>query len=372
MSDGAIDVLLDRKMPIVTTFVPLAATIPTRDRAPLRHPRRKIEERIKAVADPARMWGRGCRRGRAHRLGTDAGSPAVEHDVIAPGNSAHMVRSGSPGRDGCVGLDHVIRAARMSKMDHLIGRQVGKAADVIVVDGNPDQDLFAIDRGGSPSSRARDGTDEPSDPTLAPHRRGGRAFRTWTATIAAGDDRIIAQAGVTPMARRISWRRRKVVLDANQHHYTDRPRPRPLRQTISGQGPARHYGHRRRDRGDGGRAEHHADHAGAGQPADDVTMTSPRSPAMTRRCTAAFPCRCRPSRSRTSPSIRPRSSRGSRPGPGCSSGSRPIPHPSGDPARGDPHDRGSRDPARHPDHRRRIYAKMIDAPNEHLSIATRG
>ena len=32
-------------------------------------------------------------------------------------------------------------------MDHLIGTlEVGKAADLIVVDGNPDQDLFALER----------------------------------------------------------------------------------------------------------------------------------------------------------------------------------------------------------------------------------
>jgi len=40
-----------------------------------------------------------------------------------------------------------IRPARLSKMDQLIGTlEVGKAADLIVVDGNPDQDLFALER----------------------------------------------------------------------------------------------------------------------------------------------------------------------------------------------------------------------------------
>jgi imidazolonepropionase-like amidohydrolase len=40
-----------------------------------------------------------------------------------------------------------IRAARISKMDHLIGTlEAGKAADLIVVDGKPDHDLFALER----------------------------------------------------------------------------------------------------------------------------------------------------------------------------------------------------------------------------------
>ncbi len=79
-------------------------------------------------------------------FGTDAGSPAVEHDVIAP-ELAHMVKVGVC-RDNMDALASItIRAAKVSAMDHLIGSlEVGKAADVIVVDGNPDQDLFALER----------------------------------------------------------------------------------------------------------------------------------------------------------------------------------------------------------------------------------
>jgi imidazolonepropionase-like amidohydrolase len=40
-----------------------------------------------------------------------------------------------------------IRAARLSRMDATLGTlEAGKAADLIVVDGNPDQDLFALER----------------------------------------------------------------------------------------------------------------------------------------------------------------------------------------------------------------------------------
>jgi imidazolonepropionase-like amidohydrolase len=39
-----------------------------------------------------------------------------------------------------------IRAARLSKMDHLVGTlEAGKAADLIVVDGRPDEDLSALE-----------------------------------------------------------------------------------------------------------------------------------------------------------------------------------------------------------------------------------
>ena len=39
-----------------------------------------------------------------------------------------------------------IRAARVSRMEEAIGSlEVGKEADVIVVDGNPDEDLFALE-----------------------------------------------------------------------------------------------------------------------------------------------------------------------------------------------------------------------------------
>jgi imidazolonepropionase-like amidohydrolase len=79
-------------------------------------------------------------------FGTDAGSPAVEHDVIAP-ELAHMVKVGvcPDNMDALASI--TIRPARLSKMDHLIGTlEVGKAGDLIVVDGNPDEDLFALER----------------------------------------------------------------------------------------------------------------------------------------------------------------------------------------------------------------------------------
>ena len=108
----------------------------------------KIEERQKAVADPTRYEGlvKAAKAGVPICFGTDAGSPAVEHDVVAP-ELAHMVKVGvcPDNMDALASI--TIRPAQLSKMDHMIGTlEAGKAADVIVVDGNPDEDLFALER----------------------------------------------------------------------------------------------------------------------------------------------------------------------------------------------------------------------------------
>jgi imidazolonepropionase-like amidohydrolase len=111
-------------------------------------PEWKIEERQKAVADPKRYEGlvKAARAGVPIVFGTDAGSPAVEHDVIAP-ELAFMVQVGvcTDAEDALASI--TTGAARLSRMDHLVGTlEVGKAADVIVVDGNPDEDLSALER----------------------------------------------------------------------------------------------------------------------------------------------------------------------------------------------------------------------------------
>lgn len=148
MTEETIAILLEKKIPIVTTFAPLVQQSQPEIARRFGIPEWKIEERIKAVADASRYEGlkRAAAAGVPIVFGTDAGSPAVEHDVIAP-ELAHMVKVGVC-RDALDALASItIRAAKLSKMDHLIGSlEVGKAADVIVVDGNPDQDLAALER----------------------------------------------------------------------------------------------------------------------------------------------------------------------------------------------------------------------------------
>jgi imidazolonepropionase-like amidohydrolase len=77
-------------------------------------------------------------------FGTDCGSPAVAHDVIAP-ELAFMVKIGVK-RDAYDAIRSATAvAAQVSKLDKKIGTlEAGKLADVIVVAGNPLEDLDAI------------------------------------------------------------------------------------------------------------------------------------------------------------------------------------------------------------------------------------
>ncbi len=148
MSESTVALLLEKKIPIVTTFAPLVQQSQPEIARRFGIPEWKIEERQKAVANPARYEGlvRAARAGVPIVFGTDAGSPAVEHDVVAP-ELAFMVKVGvcPDNMDALASI--TIRAARLSRMDGLIGTlEAGKAADLIVVDGNPDQDLFALER----------------------------------------------------------------------------------------------------------------------------------------------------------------------------------------------------------------------------------
>ena len=128
MSDATVALLLEKKIPVV--------------------PEWKITERKKAVANPDRYEGlvKAARAGVPIVFGTDAGSPAVEHDVIAP-ELAFMVKTGVC-KDNMDALASItIRAARLSRMEDIVGTlEVGKAADLIVVDGRPDENLSALDQ----------------------------------------------------------------------------------------------------------------------------------------------------------------------------------------------------------------------------------
>ncbi len=148
MSDATVALLVEKEIPVVTTFAPLVQQSQPEIARRFGIPEWKIEERQKAVADPARYEGlvKAARAGVSIVFGTDAGSPAVEHDVIAP-ELAHMVKVGvcTDNMDALASI--TIRAARLSRMDHLVGTlEVGKAADLIVVDGRPDEDLAALER----------------------------------------------------------------------------------------------------------------------------------------------------------------------------------------------------------------------------------
>ncbi len=148
MSEKTIALLVEKEIPVVTTFAPIVQQSQPDIARKFGIPEWKIEERKKAIANPARYEGlvNAARAGVSIVFGTDAGSPAVEHDVIAP-ELAHMVKVGVC-QDNMDALASItVRAAAVSQMQDRIGTlEVGKEADIIVVDGNPDDDLFALER----------------------------------------------------------------------------------------------------------------------------------------------------------------------------------------------------------------------------------
>jgi imidazolonepropionase-like amidohydrolase len=79
-------------------------------------------------------------------FGTDAGSPAVGHHVVVP-ELEFMVKLGLVA--GNYGAIHSATdaAARLNRLDGQLGTlQAGKLADLIVVAGNPLDDLEALAR----------------------------------------------------------------------------------------------------------------------------------------------------------------------------------------------------------------------------------
>ena len=144
-SDDTVRLLVERGTFIVTTLSPLIL------QAEQGHlwdmPEWKVEERRKAVAEPHRYDGLvACAKaGVPIVFGTDAGSPVVPHDAIAP-ELRFMVDTGiCPNNEDAL-VSITSRSALMNGLAEDRGAlHEGLSADVIVVDGNPLDDLQAID-----------------------------------------------------------------------------------------------------------------------------------------------------------------------------------------------------------------------------------
>lgn len=147
MSDETIQLLLDKKIPIVTTFAPLVMQSQPEVARAFGIPEWKIKERQRAVADKGRYAGlvKAAEAGVPIVFGTDAGSPAVGHEVVAP-ELEFMVQIGVV-KDNLAALrSATVQAAKLSKLDDKLGTlQAGKKADLIVVDGNPVEDLKTLE-----------------------------------------------------------------------------------------------------------------------------------------------------------------------------------------------------------------------------------
>jgi imidazolonepropionase-like amidohydrolase len=148
MSDETIQLLLDKNIPIVTTFAPLVMQADADMARQFNVPEWKIAERQKAIGDPRRFAGliNAAKAGVTIAFGTDAGSPVVGHDIVAP-ELKFMLKLGLK-RDNYDALRcATVVPARMHKLDHKLGTlEAGKAADLIVLAGSPLDDLDALNR----------------------------------------------------------------------------------------------------------------------------------------------------------------------------------------------------------------------------------
>jgi len=147
MSDETIQLLLDKGIPIVTTFAPLVMQAQADIARQHDIPEWKIAERQAAVQSRERFDGlvKAAQAGVTIAFGTDAGSPVVGHDVVAP-ELQFMVELGIKRGNYDALRSATIVAAQVNNLDHMLGSlETGKAADVIVIDGDPLADLGALD-----------------------------------------------------------------------------------------------------------------------------------------------------------------------------------------------------------------------------------
>jgi imidazolonepropionase-like amidohydrolase len=148
MTDETIQTLIDKKLPIVTTFSALVIQADPKIARAFDIPQWKIEERQRAVTDKSRFDGlvRAAKAGVPIVFGTDAGSPAVEHDRIVP-ELGFMVEVGVCPNNLDALRAITARAALLNGFGDTLGTlEVGKLADMIVVDGKPDIDLTALEK----------------------------------------------------------------------------------------------------------------------------------------------------------------------------------------------------------------------------------
>jgi imidazolonepropionase-like amidohydrolase len=148
MTDETIQLLIDKKIPIVTTFAPLVMQSQAELARQYNIPEWKIEERQKAVASKGRYEGivKAANAGVPIAFGTDAGSPVVAHDVVAP-ELKFMVKLGAKKDNYDALRSATIVAAQVSNIQDKLGTlEAGKEADIIVIDGDPLADLDALER----------------------------------------------------------------------------------------------------------------------------------------------------------------------------------------------------------------------------------
>ena len=148
MTDETIALILEKNIPIVTTFAPLVMQSQAEVARAYNIPEWKIIERQKAVQSGTRFAGlqKAAAAGITIAFGTDAGSPVVPHTVVAP-ELEFMIQLGV--KKNALDAIHCATsvAAKVNRLESKIGTlETGKIADLIVTDGQPDQNITDISR----------------------------------------------------------------------------------------------------------------------------------------------------------------------------------------------------------------------------------
>jgi imidazolonepropionase-like amidohydrolase len=132
MTDETIQIILDKNIPIVTTFAPLVMQAQAEIARQYNIPEWKILERQKAVSSGVRFAGlvKAAQAGITIAFGTDAGSPVVPHSVVAP-ELEFMIKLGVK-KNALEAVHCATRvASRVNRLEQKTGTlEVGKAAEI--------------------------------------------------------------------------------------------------------------------------------------------------------------------------------------------------------------------------------------------------
>ncbi len=143
MSDATIEKVAKKNIPICTTFSPVVMQSKEEIAREYNIPEWKIKERQKIVRDKSRFDSlvKASKAGIDIIFGTDAGSPVVPHDAIVP-EMKFMIDLGVV-KDNLDAIQSATyRAAKVNKIEDKLGSiEVGKDADLIIVEGNPDENI---------------------------------------------------------------------------------------------------------------------------------------------------------------------------------------------------------------------------------------
>ncbi len=143
MSDATIEKVAKKNIPICTTFSPVVMQSKEEIAREYNIPEWKIKERQKIVKDKSRFDSlvKESKAGIDIIFGTDAGSPVVPHDAIVP-EMKFMIDLGVVKNNLDAIQSATYRAAKVNKIEDKLGSiEIGKDADLIIVEGNPDKNI---------------------------------------------------------------------------------------------------------------------------------------------------------------------------------------------------------------------------------------